>query len=76
MMPLLAITLGQGILKTATCPHLAIHAGDIFILFPSQWHRFRPVPKTGWNESFVGFDGDYGTALKSRVHLAAALSKV
>ena len=50
---LLAITRGSGILETATCPHLALQAGDLFILFPGEWHRFRPDPapagmKTSW----------------------------
>lgn len=56
---LIAITRGRGILETATCPHLDIQAGDLFILFPGEWHRFRPDPETGWDENFVGFDGDY-----------------
>jgi len=59
----LAITRGRGILETTTCPHLEIRAGDIFILFPGEWHRFRPDPKTGWDENFVGFDGDYARHL-------------
>ena len=60
---LLAITRGGGILETATCPHLALQAGDLFILFPGEWHRFRPDPATGWDENFVGFDGDYARHL-------------
>jgi len=59
----LAITRGRGILETATCPHLEIQAGDLFILFPGEWHRFRPDPRTGWDENFVGFDGDYARHL-------------
>lgn len=59
----LAITRGQGILETASCPHLQIRAGDLFILFPGEWHRFRPDPQTGWDENFVGFDGDYARHL-------------
>jgi len=59
----LAITRGRGILETTTCPHLEISAGDIFILFPGEWHRFRPDPETGWDENFVGFDGDYARHL-------------
>jgi len=55
----LAITRGQGVLETSTCPHMEIGAGDLFILFPGEWHRFRPDPLTGWDENFVGFDGDY-----------------
>ncbi|MDA3926083.1 MAG: AraC family transcriptional regulator [Kiritimatiellae bacterium] len=56
---ILAITRGSGILETATCPNLKIEAGDIFILFPGEWHRFRPDLETGWDENFLGFDGDY-----------------
>lgn len=59
----LAITRGRGILETATCPHLEIAAGDLFILFPGEWHRFRPDAETGWDENFVGFDGDYARHL-------------
>lgn len=59
----LAITRGRGILETATCPHLELQAGDLFILFPGEWHRFRPDPDTGWDENFVGFDGDYARHL-------------
>lgn len=55
----LAITRGRGVLETATCPHLEINAGDLFILFPGEWHRFRPDKQTGWDENFVGFDGTY-----------------
>jgi quercetin dioxygenase-like cupin family protein len=58
---LLAITRGCGVLETASCPHMEIRAGDIFILFPNQWHRFRPDTATGWDENFVGFDGDSRT---------------
>ncbi len=59
----LAITRGHGILETATCPQLEIQAGDLFILFPDEWHRFKPDPQTGWDENFVGFDGDYARHL-------------
>ena len=59
----LAITRGCGILETTSCPHLEIKAGDLFMLFPGEWHRFRPDPQTGWDENFVGFDGDYARHL-------------
>ena len=32
-------------------------------IFPGEWHRFRPDPETGWDENFVGFDGDYARHL-------------
>jgi len=31
--------------------------GTIIILFPGEWHRYRPLHKTGWKEHYIGFDG-------------------
>lgn len=59
----LAITRGKGVLETASCPKLPLEAGDLFILFPGEWHRFRPDEDSGWDEVFVGFDGDYARHL-------------
>ena len=28
------------------------------ILFPGVWHRYRPDPKTGWKERWIGFHGE------------------
>lgn len=40
-----------------------ITPGTIIILFPGEWHRYRPSKKTGWNEHFIGFDGSLATTL-------------
>lgn len=29
----------------------------MFLLFPGEWHNYRPDPHTGWHESWVGFTG-------------------
>jgi AraC-like DNA-binding protein len=34
-----------------------IGAGTVFVLHPRVWHRYRPDPRTGWNEHWVGCDG-------------------
>ena len=39
----LAVTRGQGEIETASVGHLKVVTGDIFVLFPGEWHRFRPV---------------------------------
>lgn len=59
----LAVTRGRGEIETASAGHLDVNAGDIFVLFPGEWHRFRPRFETGWNECWVGFDGDYAKHL-------------
>ena len=30
----------------------------MIFLFPGVWHRYRPEVETGWDEHWVGFDGD------------------
>jgi len=59
----LAVTRGNGEIETASAGHMDVTAGDIFVLFPDEWHRFRPNFDTGWNECWVGFDGDYAKHL-------------
>jgi len=31
--------------------------GTVFLLYPGVWHRYRPDPRTGWDEHWVGCDG-------------------
>jgi len=59
----LAVTHGCGSIETASAGLLDLQAGDIFVLFPGEWHRFRPDYDCGWNECWVGFDGDYAKHL-------------
>jgi AraC-like DNA-binding protein len=50
------ITEGAGIFENQ---HGKFHVkpGSIMLIFPNQWHRYRPVKKTGWIENYVGFNG-------------------
>ena len=36
-----------------------IAKGDVFFLFPGQWHSYRPFNNTGWDEYWITFKGDY-----------------
>lgn len=36
-----------------------VEAGDLFILFPEVWHRYKPDPSTGWDEYWFGFQGPW-----------------
>lgn len=53
---LLYIVKGEGILETELTENQRIKAGDIFILFPGVWHRFRP-DNTGWDEFWIEING-------------------
>lgn len=50
------ISSGQGRLETRQT-RWRIASGSCFLLYPSTWHRFRPDPRTGWHEHWVGCDG-------------------
>ena len=55
---LLYITEGQGWFRSATLSHkVALTPGSLFLLFPGEWHSYRPDPATGWKEFWIGFDG-------------------
>ena len=55
---LVYISEGEGLLETRRTLQ-SIVAGDVFILRPKIWHRYRPLPATGWQEHWVGFDGPW-----------------
>jgi AraC-like DNA-binding protein len=57
------ITRGEGILESARTKTYTVKAGTCFLLFPGIWHRYRPHPKHGWEEYWVGFNGSYPTEL-------------
>ena len=55
---LLYITEGKGEFHSRTVPSLPLHEGDMFLLFPGEWHSYYPNPKVGWNEYWIGFKGE------------------
>ena len=48
---------GQGIFESSHCPVQRIQTGHLFMLFPDEWHSYRPLSETGWEEYWVGFKG-------------------
>lgn len=51
------ITEGKGIFESRSAGVKNIQAGDGIMLFPGDWHRYRPLKETGWTENWVGFSG-------------------
>jgi len=57
---LLYITRGRGTFSSESLGRgksVTIKEGDMFLLFPGEWHTYGPDPRTGWKEYWIGFDG-------------------
>jgi AraC-like DNA-binding protein len=52
------ITGGEGFFESASCEKSKVTAGSVIMLFPGEWHRFKPLKSTGWTEYWVGFNGN------------------
>lgn len=49
---------GAGLFESESCPCQEIQEGTIMLLFPEEWHRYKPHENTGWDEYWVGFKGN------------------
>ena len=54
---LLYITEGEGSFRSTTFGETTLREGDLFLLFPGEWHTYHPNPKTGWSSYWIGFRG-------------------
>lgn len=56
---LLYITEGKGFFWSSSTGNEAIDvkAGDMFLLFPGEWHSYMPDKETGWKEYWIAFNG-------------------
>lgn len=65
------ITKGEGVLESAKTKPIQIKAGSCFFLYPGVWHRYKPHPRSGWEEYWVGFNGNYPAELMQKGIFAA-----
>lgn len=54
---LLYITRGKGCFESSHCARCKVNEGQMFLLFPGEWHTYCPDPSTGWDEYWIGFNG-------------------
>lgn len=54
---LIYISQGKGIFESGSSGPQNLEGGTIILLFPGEWHRYRPDPSTGWVEYWAGFKG-------------------
>lgn len=55
---LIYIKRGRGLFETKETGQVKISTGQVFLLHPGIWHRYRPLKKVGWDESWIEFGGD------------------
>ena len=48
---------GEGVFESAHISETRIKPGDIFLLFPGEWHTYRPLTDKGWTSYWIGFKG-------------------
>jgi AraC-like DNA-binding protein len=60
------ITKGGGIFESKSSGKQTISEGSILFLFPNDRHRYKPDKKTGWDEYWVGFNGNIVNNLLSK----------
>ncbi|MBC7978995.1 MAG: AraC family transcriptional regulator [Armatimonadetes bacterium] len=66
------ITSGAGVFESEASGTAAISAGNVFVLFPGVWHRFRPLQESGWDEYWVECEGSAIDSAVERIGLEAA----
>ncbi|MDX9880436.1 MAG: helix-turn-helix domain-containing protein [Prolixibacteraceae bacterium] len=57
------ITRGKAIFSSKSAGEQLLEEGSLFMLFPGEWHTYRPHEDTGWEAYWVGFRGDYASQL-------------
>jgi len=48
---------GAGVFESRRQPSTTFPKGHAALLFPGEWHRYRPHPAEGWTEYWAGFRG-------------------
>jgi len=55
---LIYISKGKGIFSSGSVRETSMAEGNLLMLFPGEWHTYRPEKETGWNTFWVGFRGE------------------
>lgn len=55
----LYIARGKGRFESKRTGTLAVEGGAVILLFPGEWHRYRPSAESGWDEYWVSFGGEH-----------------
>lgn len=53
------LTRGAGTFESAGTGTRKLAAGNLIVLFPGIWHRYRPACRSSWETLWIGVDGDH-----------------
>lgn len=48
---------GEGVFESHCQKQVKVKSGDIFLLFPGEWHCYHPKKGVGWKTYWIGFQG-------------------
>ena len=54
---LLYIAEGSGTFESKSVKLQQVKQGNMFLLFPGEWHSYSPDKQNGWSEYWIGFQG-------------------
>jgi len=54
---LLYLPEGEGVFHSANVHEAELKEGDLFLLFPGEWHSYHPKSERGWKSYWIGFKG-------------------
>ena len=57
---------GGGEFESGSLGRLQWSSGQVLLLPPGVWHRYRPDPKTGWAERWLCLNGDFLLRLRAK----------
>lgn len=57
---------GSGEYEFRNCDIQNCAKGDVLLIAPGQWHRYRPSAATGWTEIWICLSGEYLYRLRSK----------
>lgn len=63
---LIFISNGHGVFESALTEPYTVTAGTCFFLYKGVWHRYKPHANSGWEEYWIGFNGDYADDLMNK----------
>jgi AraC-like DNA-binding protein len=55
---IMLITSGRGLFESRAAGPVPVEAGEVIMIFPGVWHRYRPDSATGWSEKWMHFNGE------------------
>lgn len=60
------ISRGSGVFESAKTKPTVLETGTCFFLYPGVWHRYKPDLNSGWEEFWVGFNGNFPEKLMNQ----------